>query len=137
MIESSPWANVVYSSPCEATTPSSTPASPPACRRTRSPTRNGWAEISTSPAITLPSVCCAARPNTTAKTALLTAIVRLLTPIRLATQASVTTSRVSRMTNPVVPAVAGSSRRCRYGMTDRTTSRASRQPRNRITRAAA
>ena len=60
--------------------PSISPASPPACSRTRSPTLNGRAEISTTPAIRLPSVCWAARPNTTAKIAPDTASVARLEP---------------------------------------------------------
>ena len=60
--------------------PSTWPARPPPWRRTRSPIRNGRAEISTMPAIRLPSVCWAARPKTTAVTAPPTASVRGVRP---------------------------------------------------------
>ena len=79
-IESSPVANVVYSSPSELTVPSSWPASGPPCRRTRSPTRNGRALSRTVPAIRLPSVCCAARPRITAVNAPPSASVRASMP---------------------------------------------------------
>ena len=46
--------------------PSTEPPTAPACRRIRSPTRNGRALSSTIPAIRLPSVCWAARPKMTA-----------------------------------------------------------------------
>ena len=130
MIESSPWAKVVYSSPSEATTPSSWPATPPACSRTRSPTRNGRAEISTSPAIRLPSVCCAARPKTTAVNAPPTASVSRLQAGDAQRDEHATRRTTSRIRKPTVPAVAGSIRRnsARAASSARGRARA-RQPR--------
>ncbi len=109
--EPSSVANVVYISPSELTTPSIWPASGPPCRRTRSPTRNGPALSSTVPAIRLPSVCCAARPRTTAVNAPPTASVRGSTPAISSATSSATPTVTRRITKPTVPAVAGSMRR--------------------------
>ena len=65
-IRSSPLDMTVCSRPSELTVPSMSPARSPPCRRTRSPTTNGRALSSTTPAKRLPSVCCAARPTITA-----------------------------------------------------------------------
>src|SRR5215216_5030117 len=129
MIESSPRANVVYSSPSVDTTPSISPARPPDCSRTRSPTLNGRAEISTTPAIRLPSVCCDARPKITATIAPETASVRGSMPAMRSATSIAATRNPSRMRKPTVPAVAGSIRLNSCGASVRPTSRASRQPR--------
>ena len=71
-----PRATVVCTSPTLPIVPSTTVPSVPPWRRTRSPTRTGREPISTRPAITLPSVLCAARPSTTAVSAPPTAIAR-------------------------------------------------------------
>ena len=62
------------------------PASAPPTSRTRSPTRNGRVLSSTRPANRLPSVCCAARPSTTAVTAPPTASVPVRRPAILQRQ---------------------------------------------------
>ena len=87
--------------------PSTWPARPPACRRTRSPTRNGRAEISTMPAIRLPSVCWAARPTTTAVTAPPTASVRGVRPAIRSAISAARTRNDRRIRKPTVPAVPG------------------------------
>ena len=109
--------------------PSIAPAVAPECRRIRSPTRNGRALRRTVPAIRLPTVCCAASPNSTAVTAPPTASVSGLRPaIRRATRMARMTVK-SRIRKPSVPAVPGSSRLKRMGPTARPMSRASAQPR--------
>ena len=77
MIESSPRRERRVEQPQRARPcPRSGPRAAPPCRRTRSPTRKGRALSSTVPAITLPSVCCAARPKITAVNAPPSASVR-------------------------------------------------------------
>jgi hypothetical protein len=80
------------------------------------------------PANRLPSVCCAARPTTTAVNAPPSASVRGPRPaIRsaISTAASIVTSRSRK---PTVPAVPGSMRRNSVGPIARPTSRANCQP---------
>ena len=110
MIWSSPRASVVYISPSELTIPSWMPPSAPACSRTRSPTRNGRAVSSTSPANRLPSVCWAASPSTTAVNALPAISDAVFTPATLSAISTVIASVNRRMMNPTVPAVPGSIR---------------------------
>ena len=133
MIESSPVAKVVYSSPSELTVPSNVPASGPPCRRTRSPTRNGRALSRTVPANRFPSVCCAASPRITAVKAPPRASVRASMPATRSATTTATSTVTRRTRNPTVPAVAGSSRRNSGGPSTRPSARAIAQP--RITRA--
>ncbi len=109
--------------------PSIWPASPPPWSRTRSPIRNGRAAISTTPAIRLPSVCCAARPKTTAVIAPPTASARGSSPAIRSAESAASARNVSRIRNDTVPAVPGSTRRNSAGSTQRPRSRASAQPR--------
>ena len=67
--------------------------------------------MSTTPAIRLPSVCWAARPNTTATIAPETASVRGSSPAMLSATSTAATRNPSRIRKPTVPAVAGSMRR--------------------------
>jgi hypothetical protein len=90
---------------------------------------NGRAEISTSPAIRLPSVCCAARPSTTAVIAPPTASVSGCSPATRSASSAATARNTSRIRNPTVPAVAGSIRLNSAGAVKRPRSRASAQPR--------
>jgi hypothetical protein len=90
---------------------------------------NGRAEMSTTPAIRFPSVCCAARPNTTATSAPETASVRGSSPAMFSATSIAATRNASRIRKPTVPAVAGSMRLNSPGASVRPTSRASRQPR--------
>ena len=125
---SSPALKVVYSRPSADTTPSILPPMPPPCRRTRSPTRNGRALSRTIPAIRLPSVCCAARPKTTAENEAPIAIAAIGTPAMRSASTIAASTVSSRITNPAVPAVAVSIRLKRIGSSPRTKSRASAQP---------
>ena len=63
------------------------------------------------PAIRLPSVCCAARPKTTAVIAPPTASVAGSSPAMRSANSAATARNTSRIRKPTVPAVAGSMRR--------------------------
>ena len=83
----------------------------PPVRRTRSPTRNGRALVSTVPAKTLPSVCCAASPSTTAVKAPPTASAFASSPAIRSATTTIATIVSRRIMKPTVPAVPGSIRR--------------------------
>jgi hypothetical protein len=89
--------------PISVTMPSSVPPSAPACNLIASPTWNGRAKSSTSPANTLPSACCAAMPTKT----LVSAPPRTSWPIGTANSSSVIT-RVAKapMIKMMYPATA-------------------------------
>jgi hypothetical protein len=88
-------------------------------------------------AIRFPSVCCAARPNTTAVIAPPTASVSGFSPAARSASSAAAVRNTSRIRNPIVPAVAGSMRRNRAGAVKRPMSRASAQPSTTITTASA
>ena len=128
MIESSPLEKTVCSRPSELTVPSISPARSPPCRRTRSPTTNGRALSSTTPAKRLPSVCWAARPRMTAVAAAAGTRFWLVTPATRSATSVATTAKNSRMRKPTVPAVPGSIRRNSAGPRTRPRSRARPKP---------
>ena len=77
------------------------------------------------PAIRLPSVCCAARPRTTAVIAPPTASVSGCSPATRSANSAAAPMKISRIRKPTVPAAAGSMRLNSAGAVKRPRSRAS------------